>query len=361
MERLATWAETAGFAVTRGAYSIPTAFEAAVGDGEFEVVVCAEYDALPDLGHGCGHNVIAASAAGAAAALAEVAAEAGIRVRLLGCPAEETGGGKVALLAAGAWETATVSLMAHPRGGPQLSCATVTSQAVDRFAVTYTGRPAHAASAPHDGINALDAATVAQVAVGLLRQQLPDAARVALVVRSGGAAINIIPETAVVHAEVRSFEMDELSDVKRRVLACFEAGAVATGCDWSYEATQPAYLPVVQHPALAEAWDAAMARLGRDVVPAGERSGGSTDMGNVTWAVPAIHPFIAVPGSTAALHTTQFRDDVRGPGGDETVRDAAIALAETALAVALSPDHRDALLAERRARGSSSLLGRSGS
>jgi amidohydrolase len=340
----------AGFEVTVGAFGLDTAIEATFGSGEFVVAVNAEYDALPGLGHACGHNIIAAAGLGAAVALASVADEAGLTVKLLGTPAEEHGGGKVRMLEAGAWEDATVSAMVHGGPGVDLRCDDFSSQAVDRFEVVYTGRAAHAAAAPHVGVNALDAVTVALTSVALLRQQLPGGVRVAAVVTAGGEVTNIIPARTVVQAEVRSFDLDELRDVKRRVLACFEAGALATGCSWEQRRTEPRYDPLRQDPVLAAEWNAALADLGRPTVPAGAAAGGSTDMGNVSRVVPSIHPMIAVHGSTAAPHTVGFAADAGSPEGDRAAVDAAIGLAWAVCGAALAPDARAAFLARQAAR-----------
>jgi amidohydrolase len=334
----------AGFDTSVGVYGLPTAVEATYGSGDFTVVLCAEYDALPGIGHACGHNIIATAGVGAAIALAAVAERAGIRVKLLGTPAEEHGGGKVLMLQRGAWEDATISLMVHGSPGVDLACGDFTSQAVDRFDITYEGRPAHAAAAPHAGINAADAATVALVAIGLLRQQLAGTVRVAAFVADGGEVTNIIPARTVVKAEVRSFDLGELNDAKRRVLACFEAGATASGCTWSAERTQPRYANLVQEPMLSGVWNEALAELGRPTVPMQGLTGGSTDMGNVSHVVPSIHPAIAVHGSVAPPHTREFATDARTPEADQAAVDAAIALAWTALDAAVDPEKRTELL-----------------
>ena len=290
---LADAAQEAGFTVTRAAYGLETAFEAVRGSGPFRVVVCAEYDALPDIGHACGHNVIAAAGLGAAIALGEVAEEHGLTVVLLGTPAEEHGGGKVLLLERGAWEGAAMSIMVHGAAGEDVSCTVTGTQAVDRFDVTYTGRAAHAAAAPHKGINAGDAATIALVAIGLLRQQLPSDVRLNAYVEHGGEATNIIPASTLVRAEVRATELDVLLDAKRRMLACFEGAAVASDCSWSTERAEPRYEELVQHPVLATIWDEEIASLGRTAAARTPLTGGSTDMGNVSKVVPSIHPMIA--------------------------------------------------------------------
>lgn len=349
-ELLATALQDAGFTTTVGAFGLPTAIEATYGSGEFVVSVCAEYDALPVIGHACGHNIIAAAGLGAAVALAAIADEAGITVKLLGTPAEEHGGGKVLMLEAGAWEDATVSLMVHGGPGVDFRCDDFSSQAVDRFRISYTGRPAHAAAAPDKGVNALDAATVALTAIGLLRQQLPGSVRTAAVITQGGDVTNIIPAHTVVEAEVRSFDLDELRDAKRRVLACFEAGAIASGCSWTQERTEPRYDPLRQEPLLAGPWNDALVELGRNPITVTGLAGGSTDMGNVSQVVPSIHPGIAVHGSTSAPHTEGFAADAATPAADRAIIDAAIGLAWAAATAALTPASRADLLARQAAR-----------
>jgi amidohydrolase len=347
---LAAALREAGFTTTVGAFGIDTAIEASFGTGDFVVAVCAEYDALPGIGHACGHNIIAAAGLGAAIALAAVAEEARITVKLLGTPAEEHGGGKVLMLEAGAWEDATVSVMVHGAPGVDIRCQSFGTQAVDRFQVDYIGRPAHAAAAPERGVNALDAATVALTAIGLLRQQLPGTVRTAAVITDGGDVTNIIPARATVQAEVRSFDLDELRDARRRVLACFEAGAIASGCSWEQVRTEPRYDPLIQEPLLADAWNEALTELDRAPIAFSGLAGGSTDMGNVSQVVPSIHPGIAIHGSTSAPHTEGFAADAASPEADRAVIDAAIGLAWSTLTAALAPASRSELLARQAAR-----------
>jgi amidohydrolase len=347
---LAAALRDAGFTATVGAFGVDTAIDARFGSGEFVVTICAEYDALPVIGHACGHNVIAAAGLGAAIALAAIADDAGLTVKLLGTPAEEHGGGKVLMLEGGAWEDATVSLMVHGTPGIDVRCESFVAQAVDRFQVTYTGRPAHAAAAPHEGVNALDAATVALMAIGLLRQQLPGTVRTAAVITKGGEVTNIIPARTVLQAEVRSFDLDELTDAKRRVMACFEAGALASGCSWEQVRTEPRYDPLVQEPLLAEAWNDALIELGREPIAFSGAAGGSTDMGNVSQVVPSIHPGIAIIGSTSAPHTEGFAADAATPAADQAVIDSAIGLAWAAATAALIPESRSELLARQASR-----------
>ena len=349
-ETLATVAEEAGFAVERNAYGMETCFEAVRGSGEFTVVICAEYDALPEIGHACGHNIIATAGLGAALALGGLADELGLRVVLLGTPAEEHGGGKALLLEAGAWEQATVSMMVHGATGEDLSCSVTRTQAVDRFAVTFIGRAAHAAAAPDKAINAGDAATISLVAIGLLRQQLADGIRLNAFVERGGEVTNIIPARTVVSAEVRAHDLKTLEDVKERMLICFAGGALASGCTWDVAPTEPRYENLVQNTLLAEAWDRNLTALGRTVVQASRLGGGSTDMGNVSHAVPSIHPMISVLGANGVPHTAEFAADAGSPAGEQAALDGALGMAWTTIDTVTNPDTRDALLALQDAR-----------
>ncbi len=355
--RVAEVLAAAGFVVEPGAYGVPTAFEAVYGSGDLRLVLCAEYDALPGLGHACGHNVIATITTGAALALRTVADEIGITVVVLGTPAEEHGGGKVKLLRAGAFERATMSAMVHPAAGTfDISAADAVTQAVDRFDVTFTGRAAHAAAAPEHAINAASAATVAEVAIGLLRQHIPDGVRLAAVTTASGTVTNIVPGEARMSLEVRSRDIDEMLSVKRRLLACVEGAAIATGCTWEQHRAEPRYLPLVQDPTLATAWDQAIVRRERVFGPP-HGSGGSTDMGNVSQVVPSIHPMLAIHGAGGPPHTIEFAAAAASPEGDACALVGAAALAATVVAVACNDDARADLLrrAAERAPGATTL------
>lgn len=336
-ERIAFVLDDAGFEVEVGAYGMPTAIEALYGDGDLTVVICCEYDALPGIGHGCGHNVIAAAGLGAALALAPLAADAGLRIKLLGTPAEEHGGGKIELLREGAWEDADFSLMVHGMSGTDISASLKLYTAVDRFDIIFTGKGAHAASAPWAGINALSAATLALNAIGFLRQHMMQGVSMNAIISQGGTATNIISEQAVVQVEVRAFEIAIWRDVKKRVLACFEGAAIATGCSWEYRRTEYAYAPVDPDPQLAKLWDDNLIAGGRTVDHTGAGGGGSTAMGNVTQVLPAIHPTIAFLGETAIPHTAEFATAAITAAADQAMLDGAQGLAATVLDVALNP------------------------
>lgn len=334
----------AGFDVELGAYGVPTAIEAVYGDGDLTVAVCAEYDALPGIGHACGHNVIAAAGVGAALGLAAVAAEAGLRVKLLGTPAEEHGGGKVSMLQAGAWEDVDFSMMVHGMTGDDHSATAFRSTAVDRFEVVFTGRTAHAAGAPEQGINAGAASTLALTAIGLLRQQLPKETNLNAFVSLGGEATNIIPDRTVVQVEIRAYELDVWRDMKRRVLACFEGAAIATGCGWSWAPTEHPYAPLNSDPLLAELWDRNLVATGRTIVDAPALGGGSTDMGNVSQVVPSIHPMIGFLGQEGVPHNPDFTAAAATPAADAAAIDAAVSMAWTVLDVALDDELRTEFL-----------------
>ena len=303
---------------------LDTAFRADYGSGPLTVGICAEYDALPEIGHACGHNIIAASAVGAALALADVAEELGLRVSLLGTPAEEFGGGKVLLLNAGVFDDLAVSVMVHP--GP-VDIAAARSLTLSAIRVTYRGKESHASAAPFLGINAADAVTVAQVAIGLLRQQLAPGQQMHGIVTQGGYVANVIPAHTELQYTMRATDATSLADLEAKVGDCFLAGAVATGCEYSIEQTEPMYDALKPDPWLADTVRAEMTRLGRTPLAKEYEAAlplGSTDMGNVTQLLPGIHPMVAVDAGGASLHQPAFTAAAaaaeRRPGGASTAQ-----------------------------------------
>src|SRR5882757_2901822 len=342
-----------GFEITAAAGGLDTAFRADFGSGPLTVGVCAEYDALPGIGHACGHNIIAASAVGAALALADVADELGLTVSLLGTPAEEFGGGKVLLLNAGVFDDLSLAVMVHP--GP-VDIAAARSLTLSAVQVIYRGKESHASAAPFLGVNAADAATVAQVAVGLLRQQLAPGQQVHGIVAQGGQAANVIPAHTELQYTMRATEASSLADLEAKVGDCFLAGAVATGCDYSVEQTEPMYDALKPDPWLAETVRAEMTRLGRSPIDKALEAAlplGSTDMGNVTQLLPGIHPMVAVDAGGASLHQPDFTAAAAGPTADKAVIDGAIMLARTVVRLAESPGERDRVLEARARRAAS--------
>jgi amidohydrolase len=339
-----------GFAITPAPGGLETAFRAEFGDGDLVVAVCAEYDALPGLGHACGHNIIAASAVGAALALAEVADRLGLTVVLMGTPAEESGGGKALLLKAGAFDDVAAAVMVHP--GP-VDIAAARSLALTEVAVDYLGRESHAAVAPHLGINAADAVTVAQVAIGLLRQHLAPGQLLHGIVTEGGVATNVIPGRAAMQYTMRATDPASLAALEQRVADCFLAGAIATGCDYQVNKTAPSYAELRPDPWLSEVFGAELVRCGRTPLSddlAAALPLGSTDMGNVTHVLPGIHPIIGIDSGGASLHQAGFAVAAVGPSADSAVIDGAIALARTVIQLAEMPAERDRVLAARAER-----------
>jgi amidohydrolase len=333
-----------GFEITKALGGLDTAFRAEYGSGELVVGVCAEYDALPDIGHACGHNIIAASAVGTALALAEVADELGLKVVLVGTPAEEAGGGKVLLLNAGAFDDIAAAVMLHP--GP-LDIAAARSLALSQVAVRYRGSEAHAAVAPYLGVNALDAVTIAQVSIGLLRQQLAPGQMVHGIVTDGGRATNVIPASTEMHYTMRANEAGSLRELEMRMRDCFLAGAVATGCDHEIAETEPAYHELTPDKWLADAVRAEMVRLGRTPVAADVEAAlplGSTDMGNITQVMPGIHPIVGIDAGGASVHQPAFAAAAAGPSADQAVVAGAIMLARTVVALAETPAERERVL-----------------
>lgn len=337
----------AGFSIA-AVVGHPTAFAATYGTGELVVAVCVEYDALPGIGHGCGHNVNAASAVGAALGLAAVADDVGITVLALGTPAEETRGGKVDLIDAGYFDDVALAVMAHAAGEDAVG---VGSLALCAWDVTYDGRPAHAAVAPTAGVNALDAMVVAQTAIALARQQLPRDDIVSVIVTSGGIAPNVIPAQSTAVIELRSPTIAGLRQTQARIRACLEAGALAAGCTLSVTPKGHEFADMRQDAFLSSAYQDALRDRGRDV-PLREEMGGSTDMGNVSQVVPSIHPMIGYDVQDAVHHTADFASYGTTESADRAVVDAAYGLAAAAVAAATSPVQRDrllALVAERHA------------
>ncbi|GAB3620534.1 M20 family metallopeptidase [Glutamicibacter endophyticus] len=327
-----------GFTIEQPYLGLETSFRARytpTGDTRFTVGLMAEYDALPGLGHACGHNLISAMSTGAALGLARVANRLGLEVQVIGTPAEEGGGGKIELMDRGAFRDLDFALMAHPA---PVDVAEARPFAVTHWHVTYTGRAAHAAAYPQRGINANDAFLIAQVALGLLRQQLPSTVRVHGVQTNGGQAPNAIPERTEGRWYVRAETTAELLELEQRVRRCFEAGALATGATLEITEESQRYAEMRTDEQALDFYRANAQALGRDfsVDPAAATMNrASTDMGNVSQLVNAIHPYIGV-GGTASNHQPAFAAACVGEGAERALRDGAIALAHTVIDVALS-------------------------
>lgn len=331
-----------GFEVERGTGGLPTAFTATAGSGELKVALCVEYDALPHIGHACGHNLIAGASVAAALALRPHVDELGITLKAIGTPAEESGGGKALLLARGAFDGICLALMVHPvQDGVTYNPAGTSAQAMGKYKATFIGKAAHAAAAPHLGVNAADAAVLSQVAVGLLRQQIPGDHRIALYIAEAGHATNIIPERAVVEFECRAFSLGEYEALLERVLACLKGAALATGTTLAVEPTEPAYEPLLQDNALAAHWTEAMHIFGKDTASSAGMSGGSTDMGNVSQVIPTLHPWLSIPGANVPIHSYGFAAFADSPEAYGVMFEAATALTWTIAGAATTPAERE--------------------
>jgi amidohydrolase len=329
--------DEAGFQVETTARGLPTAFEAKAGSGPTQVVICAEYDALPGIGHACGHNIIGATAVGAAIGLRARLDDLGLTLRVVGTPAEEIGdgGGKILMLERGAFEGAHAAMMVHP--GPRDVLAG-TMIAVATFEVTYTGRESHAAAYPELGINALDALTVAQVGIGLLRQHIRPTDRIHGVVTHGGSAPNVVPALATARFMVRARSLEELDEIRERVWHCFEAGALATGAQLALAGGTKPYAEVHHNKRMARLFDQNWRALGRSFPPPRDRRpAASTDMGNVSRVVPTIHPLLGIGAPPGVVnHQPGFAAQCASPVADRTLLDGAVAMAWTAVDLGLA-------------------------
>jgi amidohydrolase len=337
-----------GYEVEPGAFGLETAFAARLGNGKPRVAILCEYDALPGIGHACGHNVIAASGVGAAAALAGVIDEAGGSVLILGTPGEEGGGGKILMGRRGAFDDVDAAMMVHPAG---MDLAAMHVLAVSSVEVEYRGRATHSAASPHKGLNALDGLVTAYLAIAQLRQHIRASERVHGIITDGGQAPNIVPERAAGVFYIRAANERRLADLKRRVEGCFNAGALASGCEVTIRSQGEDYADMLTNAPLAAAYTGNMARLGRTVLAESAVPtpvAGSTDMGNVSKLVPSVHPMIAISPPHVSLHSQEFAHWSSSEDAHRAVVDGAKALAMTALDVLCEADLRDAMWREFR-------------
>ena len=330
---LADTLEANDIPATRAAFGLDTAYAASFGEGGAEVAILSEYDALPGIGHACGHNIIATTGLGAALALAGLGRNLPGRVRYLGTPAEEMGGGKELMAQNGAFDALDAAMMVHPAG---IDLATMPCICVSEVRVTYHGRSAHASAMPHAGLNALDALVTAYQTLAQLRQHIRPTERIHGIFTETGLAPNIVPDRAAGVFYVRARDAIDLAALKTRVHACFEAGALASGCTADIAWARADYLDMKTSWPLADAYVANATGLGREFIdlaalPSG--SAGSTDMGNVSHRVPSIHPMISCAPPNVVIHNPEFAGWAASDRGDKAVTDGAKALAMTALDV----------------------------
>jgi amidohydrolase len=291
------------------------------------VAILAEYDALPELGHACGHNIIAASAVGGAVAARPAVDRLGGSVLVIGTPAEELSGGKIIMASRGAFEGLDAAMMVHP--GTH-DVATITALACQNLKIEFYGRAAHAAAQPEAGINALEAMVLAFNALNSLRQHVPERTRMHGIITAGGEAPNIVPAYSVARFTIRAASGAALEALKPRVVECFAGAARATGAELKYHWDEVQYGAMRNNLTLARLFMDNMAAAGREYVLSDPAEGfGSTDMGNVSQLLPAIHPVVAIAPPGVAAHSPEFAAAAASEAGQQAVADAAQALALT--------------------------------
>jgi amidohydrolase len=329
--------EESGFSVERGVAGMETAFIATMqGQAETPVVaLLAEYDALPGLGHACGHNIIAAAAVGAGLALRAALSELAGSIQVIGTPAEEGGGGKVIMVEAGVFDAVDAAMMIHPSGRNLLGRGALTAYPV---AIEFYGKPAHAAAKPDEGINALEALVLTYNGINALRQHLRDDVRIHGIITHGGDAPNIVPEYTKAEFIVRAADTPYAMEVLEKVRACAEGAALATGARLEFGRPGPGYEARLPNPVLVSLFKDNLTALGLDVeLATGNERLGSSDIGNVSQVVPAIHPYIAIGPEEIGGHTAEFEKAAASPAGHDGLIHAAKALAMTAVDLLAEP------------------------
>jgi amidohydrolase len=318
--------------VQRGAFGLDTAYVSEFGNESGPTIaILSEYDALPGIGHACGHNIIATSGLGAALALAKLGSRLPGRVRYLGTPAEERFGGKEIMAREGAFDGVDAAMMMHPAN---LDLVSMPCIAISEVEVVYHGKSAHASAMPYRGLNALDAVVTAYQSIAQLRQHIRHTERIHGIITDGGLAANIVPERAGCRFYVRAKDAHDLSLLKKRVQACFEGAALATGTRLEAEWGKTDYLDLKTNWPMAGVFERNAEQLGREFFPLKDIPpgfAGSTDMGNVSHRVPSIHPMFAVAPSEVIIHNAEFARWAASERGDKAVLDGAKALALTAL------------------------------
>jgi amidohydrolase len=332
---LSSTLEENGFQLDRGVGDLETAFVATLHgmDEGPTVALLAEYDALPGLGHACGHNLIGTAAMGAGLAMRTVLPELAGSIQVIGTPAEEGGGGKAIMVEAGVFDAVDAAMMVHPSSKNLTRRTSLTSYKIQ---IEFFGKPAHAAAKPDEGINALEAMILTYNSINALRQHLRDDARIHGIITHGGDAPNIVPDYAAAKFYVRAADTPYTVEVIEKVRACAEGAALATGARLEFGRYAPHYDNRLPNPKLYDLAEANMAALGIDLSAPDERMG-SSDMGNVSQVVPSIHPYIAIGPEEMGGHTVEFCEAAASPAGHEGMIKAAKVLAMTAVDLLAEP------------------------
>jgi len=333
---LTQYLEKNGFSVERGVCELPTAFRGSYGKGKPAIALVAEYDALPHLGHACGHNLIAGGSVGAAVAAKAAIDRLGGSLQVIGTPAEELYGGKVIMVERGAFDSLDAAMMVHPGSH---NAAVTPALACIALEVEFFGRAAHAAGHPEAGINALEAMLLSFTAINSLRQHIKDKARIHGIITDGGDAANVVPAHSAGNFLVRAEDDAYLDELKEKVLDCFVGGATATGARLEYRWGATRYAPIRNNMTLAKLFKQNMQSLGRRIpLSDPDRSFGSTDMGNVSQVVPGIHPGVAIVSPGVVNHSPEFALAACSDAGIEGMLDAAKAMAMTIVDLVASPE-----------------------
>ena len=336
---LTQYLEANGFAVEKGICQLATAFRASYGNSRPSIAILAEYDALPQLGHACGHNLIATSAVGAAVASKPAIDHLGGTVIVLGTPAEELYGGKIIMAQRGAFKDIDIAMIAHPS---RHDTATTKALACISLEVEFFGQEAHAAAHPEEGINALEAMIQSFIAINSLRQHIKDRARIHGVITDGGQVANVVPAHSAASFLVRSPDEAYLEELKENVLNCFIGAATATGASLEYRWGEVQYAPMRNNLTMAQLFINNMSSLGREVqLENANQSFGSTDMGNVSQLVPSIHPSVAIAPKGVNIHSPKFAEAAASEAGIQGMIDAAKAMAMTVVDLLTNPENVD--------------------
>ena len=341
---LADFLEEQGFSLTRGAGGLETAFAARCGSAAPHVGFISEYDALPEIGHGCAHNLIAVIGVGAALAVQELQREGALpgSVSVFGTPAEEGGGGKITLLKKGVFDTVDLAMMVHPA---PLNMPDTGSLAVIPFQVEFHGKTAHAAANPELGVNALEAMIQTFVLINGLRQHLPASQRIHGIITKGGAAANIVPDYTCGEFMVRSPDMESVEATFEKVKACVKGAATATGCTYTLTPSV-GYREMKPNPVLRALFDANMKRLGREYLEGIDPANiASTDMGDISQALPAIHPYLGMDVPDFSWHSKAVHEAAVTDSAWKMTSDGAKSLAFTAVDALAIPGKFDEIRA----------------
>ena len=341
---LTSYLEGNGFQVEKCVAGLPTAFRATYGQGSPRIALLAEYDALPEMGHGCGHNIIAASAVGAGVAGKLAIDNLGGSVIVLGTPGEEVLGGKIDMVKASVFEKVDIAMMVHPNTHNLVTTQALACISLD---VEFFGKPAHAAAQPHKGINALEALILAFNGINSLRQHIKGEARIHGIITDGGEAPNIVPAHSAARFLIRALNNNYLDELKEKVLSCFKGASLTSGAKLEYRWGDRIYAPMKNNMTLARLFKQNLESLGCHTEVFDPRFGfGSTDMGNVSQVVPSIHPMVAIASPGVLVHTPEFASAAASEAGHKGLLDAAKAMAMTVVDILGQPGILDEIKRE---------------